>query len=196
MGNQSAAPWVICSDHVVLPRRPPTRGWIEIDGARVRAVGQGEPPDRRGVLDIGHRYLSPGFVDLHVHGGGGAQVNGDDPVRVAQDVRTLAAFHARHGTTSLLATTVADTSARLDASLRGIAAARSGPDPGARVIGAHLEGPWLSLERAGAQQRDVLRAPSLAEFDELMDAAPETVRMITIAPELAGAMDVIRAGVR
>ncbi|MCX7782918.1 MAG: amidohydrolase family protein, partial [Meiothermus sp.] len=93
------------------------------------------------------RFILPGFIDLHVHGGDGA-----DCMDGEQAVRRMARFHARHGTTALLATTVTAPLEELEAALRGIAAVVQNPGPGeARVLGVHLEGPFISPERLGAQ---------------------------------------------
>src|SRR6476646_950583 len=97
-----------------------------------------------GALELGDRWLVPGFIDTHVHGGGCAQCNTDHP----EEVVAVADFHARHGTTSLLATTVAAPLDELEAALRAIAAcaSRGGGGP---VLGSHLAGPFLSREMAG-----------------------------------------------
>ena len=163
---------------------------IAIVEGRIASVAAARPAGR--VVDLGDRIVVPGFVDLHVHGGGGAQVNAGSPAEVAAAVRTIAAAHVRHGTTALVPTTVSDSRERLVTAVRGIAAARDDAD-GPTVLGAHLEGPWLSPQHAGAQDPSALRPPSLGEFADLQAAAPGTVRMITLAPELRGALDVVRA---
>lgn len=185
--------WVVGSDRLILPDSPAQPGWVLIIGSVIRRIGVGEPPRDCHVVDLGDRYVAPGFVDLHVHGGGGAQVNGDHPEQVAEAVGALAAFHSRHGTTSLLATTVSDTALRLHASLRGIGMAQRGTHAGPRILGAHLEGPWLSPHRAGAQRGDALHDPTMAELHVLLAVVPDLISMITIAPELPGALQVIRA---
>ncbi|MBQ0933308.1 N-acetylglucosamine-6-phosphate deacetylase [Ideonella sp. 4Y16] len=126
----------------------------------------------------------PGFIDLHVHGGGGA-----DTMEGAAAVRTLARLHARHGTTALLATTMTAPTADVQRALDGIAAAMaSGPGDGARVLGVHLEGPWLSPQRLGAQPPDT-HAATLAELDDF--CARATLRVVTLAPEEDGHLALI-----
>ena len=189
-----AEAWVLRAEEVLTPHQRLRPGWVAVRGARIDAVGSGCPPSGLAVLDLGARALTPGFVDLHVHGGDGAQVNGATPEEVAASVRVVARCHLRHGTTALLATTVADTPARLTAAVRGVAAAGAHPVPeAASVLGAHLEGPWVAPGRAGAQDPQALRAPSVSEFAALLDAARGTVRLVTLAPELPGAFDLIRA---
>ncbi len=189
-----AEAWVLRAEEVLTPHQRLRPGWVTVSGARIDAVGSGHPPPGVAITDLGDRVLTPGFIDLHVHGGDGAQVNGATPEEVAASVETVARCHLRHGTTALLATTVADTPARLAAAVRGVAAAGAQPAPqAAHVLGAHLEGPWVAPGRAGAQDPQALRAPSVSELAALLDAARGTVRLVTLAPELPGAFDLIRA---
>jgi len=123
------------------------------------------------------RFVLPGFIDLHVHGGHGA-----DCMSGADAVHRMARFHARHGTTALLATTV--TAPRLDllAAFRGIGAAMAERDPAAAcVLGAHLEGPFISPQALGAQPPFAI-APDTDLVDEL--AALASIRVATMAPEI------------
>ncbi len=130
------------------------------------------------------RYILPGFIDLHVHGGGGA-----DCMEGEAAVRQMARFHARHGTTALLATTVTAPLDDLEAALKGIAAVVQRPEPGeARVLGVHLEGPFINPKKLGAQPPYAL-APSLDIMRHLLTLAP--IRLVTLAPELPGALELI-----
>jgi N-acetylglucosamine-6-phosphate deacetylase len=123
------------------------------------------------------RFILPGFVDLHVHGGGGADCMAGEAA-----IRTLARFHARHGTTSLLATTVTAPADDLRRALAAIGAVADSRLPGeARVQGAHLEGPFISPDALGAQPPFAI-APDLALVHELCRLAP--VKIATIAPEI------------
>lgn len=123
------------------------------------------------------RFVLPGFIDLHVHGGAGA-----DCMAGADAVRRMAAFHASHGTTALLATTVTAPRAELLAAFGGIGAAMKAHEQvAARVLGAHLEGPFISREALGAQPPFVI-APDLDLVDELAALAP--IRVATMAPEI------------
>jgi N-acetylglucosamine-6-phosphate deacetylase len=155
----------------------------------------GDVPGR--VVPLGDRTIAPGFVDVHVHGGAGRQVNGGDPTEVEASLLELAAFHARHGTTALVATTVSDSPERLAAAVAGVAraahAGRADRAGGARVLGVHLEGPFLSPARAGAHDPACIRPPERAEMDRLLELGDGTVRLVTLAPELPGAGDLIDA---
>ncbi len=179
---------------VLTGRHEHRPGWVVVSGPQIDTVGTGPLPPGTPVVDVGDRVIAPGFLDVHVHGGGGAQINGDSPQQVSRSAAAVARFHVRHGTTGLLATTVSDTPQRLVNAVKGIAdATRADPAGSARILGAHLEGPWLAAGRAGAQNPAALREPSTAELQALLAASSGTVRMLTIAPELPGAMSVIRA---
>jgi N-acetylglucosamine-6-phosphate deacetylase len=169
------------------------RGRVILDGERVGAV-EGTPcreEDARG--DAARPLVLPGFVDLHVHGGGGA-----DTMDGADAVLDLARTHARHGTTALLATTMTAPMAEIESALLALAPqCRERTRDAARVLGAHLEGPYLSAERLGAQP-SFTRAPSLPEILRLHALAP--IRVLTLAPEIDGALALIaplvEAGIR
>ena len=129
--------------------------------------------------------ILPGFVDLHVHGGGGCDVmDGDGAVEV------MARQHAAHGTTSLLATTMTATRADLEHALRDVGRVmRARPAGTARVLGVHLEGPFISPGRLGAQPPET-RPGTLEEIQALNALA--AIRVLTLAPELAGHLALLR----
>ncbi|MBL4847020.1 MAG: N-acetylglucosamine-6-phosphate deacetylase, partial [Planctomycetes bacterium] len=157
-------------------------GALEVEGERIVAFREGPAPSR---------LLIPGFIDLHVHGGDGADVM-DGPEGIAR----VAAFHLRHGTTSLCPTTITRPAEELKTVVADCAAIPDSPQA-ARLLGVHLEGPFLSDERRGAQPA-FTRAPDLALAAELLALGP--VSIVTLAPELPGALELIRqlraAGVR
>jgi N-acetylglucosamine-6-phosphate deacetylase len=167
---------------VFTPAEEPAGTWVAVTGGRVEAVGAGPPPPAQRTEDLAGHVLTPGFVDLHVHGGGGAHFMSGDPEECVRAAR----FHARHGTTALLATTLSASRGELEAAVRAIASA---DDP--LIAGVHLEGPWLSERRRGAQEAEHLRPPDRGELDALLAAGP--VRLVSLAPELPGALPVIEA---
>ncbi|MGI8697022.1 MAG: N-acetylglucosamine-6-phosphate deacetylase [Mycobacteriales bacterium] len=175
---------------VVLPGAVLRPGWVGVSGGTIAAVGEGGPPAADGaVVDLGGGYLLPGYVDLHVHGGGGGSIDAS-PEGLAAAVAT----HRSHGTTRTLASVVtAPVEAMADAVRRIAAAVHAGPTPDGHVVGAHLEGPFLARERAGAQNPEAIIDPDPRVLQRLLDAAGGTARMVTVAPELPGAIDVIRA---
>src|SRR5262245_52838371 len=183
---------VLFADAVFTPAERLADGWVHVRGAKIAAVGSGPVPPGIGApvvrLPAG-AFLAPGFIDLHVHGGGGAQV-GPDP----RGVTEVAAFHARHGTTGLLATTVPSPEETLVETVRAVAAAARRPsDDAAQILGCHLEGPFVSPDRPGALDVRHLRPPDPAELGRLLDAGGGSVQMIVVAPELPGALDLIAA---
>ncbi len=171
------------------------RGSLTHDGGRIVAL-QGEPAGDEAWRDSAEAIALPGFIDLHVHGGGGA-----DTMQAAQGgqaIDTIARTHARHGTTALLATTMTAPRGEIEAALRALAGAcRSRSEGAARVLGVHLEGPYISPDKLGAQPAFSL-APSATEILALSALAP--IRVVTLAPELAGALEttaaLVAAGMR
>ncbi|MBB6099300.1 N-acetylglucosamine-6-phosphate deacetylase [Deinobacterium chartae] len=132
------------------------------------------------------RYILPGFIDVHVHGGGGG-----DTMDGPEGVRTLARFHARHGTTTLLPTTITNPWERVLQALEGVRQVRAeGVTDGADILGAHLEGPFVSPQRLGAQPPNAI-LPDPERLEQVL--ALDVVRVVTLAPELEGALE---AGVR
>ncbi|OHV12863.1 N-acetylglucosamine-6-phosphate deacetylase [Kushneria phosphatilytica] len=123
--------------------------------------------------------LIPGFIDLHVHGGGGADV-----MEGGEAAATLARTHARFGTTSVLATTMTDSRAAIEQALRGVQRVMlEPPEQAADIMGVHLEGPFISDRRLGAQP-PYARPGTREELEALMALVP--IRAITLAPELDG----------
>jgi N-acetylglucosamine-6-phosphate deacetylase len=182
------------------------RGPLALGGARLEAgallIGAGEvrwsgpaaqlpaelSAERELVLAPDEGTLVPGFVDLHVHGAAGA----DAADGSAAALETICRAHAAHGTTALCPTVLTAPPEVLLAGLDQIRqAAGRAPVGGARVIGAHLEGPFLSPARAGAQPPEHLRAPDPALLEELLDAGGEALRIVTLAPELPGALALV-----
>jgi N-acetylglucosamine-6-phosphate deacetylase len=140
-------------------------------------------------IDFGDAWLAPGFLDLHVHGGGGAQCNTSD----ADEIRAVARFHARHGTTGLLATAVAAPVAELESSLAAIRRCVGDGSGTAAVLGAHLEGPFLSRTYPGAMNPEQFLDPDRAIWERLLAGAPGDLAMMTLAPELPGALELTAA---
>ncbi|QYF75195.1 N-acetylglucosamine-6-phosphate deacetylase [Cryobacterium sp. PAMC25264] len=159
--------------------------WVLIAGTTIQAVGSGrDAPAAHRVVELGETTLVPGFIDLHGHGGAdGAYDNGPDEIAAAL------AMHRRHGTTRAVLSLVANPLPMLARSLDSIREAMSN-DP--LILGAHLEGPFLSPDNHGAHQPDHLLEPSRANVNELLNRGQGVLAQITIAPELVGAYDAIK----
>lgn len=167
-------------------------GWREdcdvcVADGRIVALGAGLDAGGTAVLEVPGGVVAPGFVDLHVHGAGGAMFEAGDRDGVRRIRTTLAA----RGTTALLATVAALPPEPLRRAVAGIAAAIAEP-VGARLLGIHLEGPFLNPRRSGAQRPDWMRPPSIDELEALQVAAGGHIRLLTVAPELPGALALIR----
>ncbi|HOB48878.1 MAG TPA: N-acetylglucosamine-6-phosphate deacetylase [Mycobacterium sp.] len=153
-------------------------GWVETAGSVIVALGSGEPTRPADVDLTDTATVVPGFVDTHVHGGGGASFSGG-PAQVAEAAR----LHRRHGTTTLLASLVTEAPADL---LRQVAELADQVRDGV-IDGIHLEGPWLAQSRCGAHDPALLRDPDPTELDRVLGDGRGTIRMVTLAPERAGA---------
>ncbi|TLS52415.1 N-acetylglucosamine-6-phosphate deacetylase [Paenibacillus antri] len=161
-------------------------------GGRIEAVGGAEIDGREGteIRDAGGKRLVPGFIDVHVHGGGG--FSGMDG---KTSLAGMSKYHASRGTTAFLATTVAADCTTIVSTLdqwRESAEEGALGREGANLIGMHLEGPFLNPARGGAQNPASLRKPDMEEMDRYLEVAGRWIRMVTIAPELEGAERVIR----
>lgn len=155
------------------------RGWLLAQDGRITAIGEGDAPRLQGVesIDAGGLWILPGFIDVHVHGGGG--VDTMDATRDA--LFEMTRFHASHGVTSLLPTTWTDTRERIDAALKNIHENMGRTPNGATIIGAHLEGPYLNVKRGGAQNPDAIRRADPAEAIPWLDLG--IIRIVSLAPE-------------
>ena len=174
---------VLSAGQVVTPARVFAPGWLRLEHGLVADVGPGAPP-RAADLDLGDVTVVPGFVDVHVHGGGGASFDGGDPDAAA----TVAQAHRAHGTTTLMASLVTDGLESLARSARELGRL---VDDGL-LAGVHLEGPWLSPQHAGAHEPTLLAEPTADQVDRLLEAGAGHLRMVTLAPELAGGLEAIR----
>ncbi|WP_199510294.1 N-acetylglucosamine-6-phosphate deacetylase [Nucisporomicrobium flavum] len=161
--------------HVVRPGAV-VPGFVEVDGPTILSVEAGDP--------AGDDVIVPGFVDLHCHGGGGHTFTRGD----AGDAARAAAFHLGHGTTTMLASLVSSPYELMrDATEAYLPLVRAGA-----IAGIHFEGPYLSGARCGAQNPAFLRDPSIEELTALVELGAGAIRMVTIAPELPGALDAVR----
>ena len=179
LAPEDTTPITIANARVVASERVLWPGWMTVANGRVAQMGEGDSPASVD-LDARGAWLAPGFVDMHVHGGGGAAFT------IADEIASAVSFHRAHGTTTLLASLVTAPIAVLERQLLALRAAISAGD----VRGVHLEGPWLSKKRAGAHDLHFLAAPDRDDVQRLLDTG--VVRMVTVAPELPGAVAAMR----
>ena len=160
---------------------------LTIRGGRIAAINEGITDPGQPTLDASGCTLLPGFIDLHVHGGAGHDTMDATPTALA----AMSAFFAQHGVTAFLPTTMTAPHVDIRCAVAAVGAATAQQRAGVRMLGVHVEGPYISPVYPGAQPASFIRPPDLAEFAELLGAGP--VRMITLAPEVRGADELIAA---
>jgi len=214
MATTQHPPTVIYNGRVVLEHAVLEKGAVIFANGRIAYLGPqdvlpkvihlpgGLEPVRVGdgeSIDAGGGWIFPGFIDVHVHGGGGADtMNG-----TLEAIETISRTHARHGTTALLPTTMTAPHDQIMGAARAVRAAmerwRTAPWPGARVLGMHLEGPYINPKQAGAQDPKYMRRADIGELGEILSVLEDGFRLATIAPELPGGAEALeylhRAGV-
>ena len=175
---------------VLVPDGPPVQdAVIRVRDRRIAEIAPAAGP-RRTDIDAPHSLAAPGFIDIHVHGGGGAWLM-DGSV---QSLEAVSSHLARHGVTGYLVTTVTspwDQHAEAVAAARRYALSPQNGTDGAAVLGCHLEGPFINPLRKGAQPAEFIRPPSVTELESALGDDLAFVRIVTLAPELSGAHDVI-----
>jgi len=154
--------------------------WLEIEDGVIRSINSGTTPEYDLRFD---GILLPGFVDIHCHGGGGAYFASLTDTEIAQVIST----HRAGGTVASLASLVTEPIENLISQIKRLVPFVQRGE----IAGIHLEGPYLSHARCGAHNPDLLRTPTIAEVQTLLDAGKGFIKMITIAPELDGALEVI-----
>ncbi|QKW21063.1 N-acetylglucosamine-6-phosphate deacetylase [Kitasatospora sp. NA04385] len=166
---------------LVLPGGVIDAGRLSVEGTRIASLGgEPEPSD----LDLTGYTVVPGFVDLHVHGGGGASYASG----IAEEALTAARTHLEHGTTTTMASTV---TGEIDEVCRQAAVLSELVEDGV-LAGIHFEGPFISHNRCGAHRPDLLRDPDPALVRKLADAGRGHTKMFTLAPELPGGLESVR----
>lgn len=175
--------FVLTGGRLALPEGLVDDGWLAVSGGQISGIGTGTPPPGDAVPLAG-ALVVPGFIDTHCHGGGGGSFSSGESKEI---LRAIAA-HRRHGTTTMLASLVSDpirTLVNQEAALRELV------EDGA-LAGIHLEGPFIAEARCGAHDPAVLLEPDTNSVDALLRAGHGTVRMVTLAPELAGGVRAVR----
>src|SRR5688572_15603098 len=163
---------------------------IVLEGNRIVHVGprRSLPPNPTArTIDLSGRFIAPGFIDIHIHGGAGSDFM--DATRA--DFETVCRYHAAGGTTSLLATTAPAPLPEILAALRTVRAVQENPVLGAQVLGAHIEGPYLSMAKRGCHLKEFVRNPEKSEWEQLLEFEKE-IKHITLAPEIPGALELMR----
>ena len=172
---------IIQSASAVVDAKLVGHTWIEVSENLIRSVNSGVHPSPDQIIE---GVLIPGFVDIHCHGGGGKYFSALTPGEIHSVIET----HRGHGTTTLFASLVSEPIETINAQIQRLKPfVESG-----QIAGVHLEGPYLSHAKCGAHDPQLLLNPDLAEIKELLEVADGVISMITIAPELPGAIDAIK----
>ena len=157
----------------------------------IKAVGSSgaiEPEPGSRIIDARGRVVMPGFIDTHFHGSGGDDVMPDG----AEGIRRISRALLKFGTTGYLVTTVAARHEELMRVVEDSIAAEEDDPFAAEILGLHIEGPYINLKFKGAQPESGIRDPNFDECAQLLDAAAGRIKIMTIAPELPGGLEMIR----
>ncbi|WP_020470798.1 N-acetylglucosamine-6-phosphate deacetylase [Zavarzinella formosa] len=164
-------------------------GDVVVTGEKIRAVGRDLTiPIGSEMIDLENGYLLPGFVDLHLHGAGGA----DFMDGTTEAFRTVLECHARHGTTSCTPTTTVASHARHMAFFEQVKKFQDADPVGSRVLGAHLYGPYFAKEARGCHPAADVRPPTFEDYAPYLEMS-KYLRTATVAPELPGAAEFVKA---
>jgi len=174
---------------VLTPDQEMRPGAVLIRGGRIEAAGPAVSAAGAHVVDLPGLTLVPGFIDLHVHGGGGFSLATDRE----DEIRSFARWAPSHGVTGFLAGVVARSPEEAAPAIATVQSAR--PTEGAELLGVNLEGPFVNPARRGALPETWASAPQAGLFQVLLEAGGESLRLMTVAPEVSGALDIIRRGV-
>lgn len=184
MKTPAAAPILIQNGTLILPDKLIEGGAVLCERGKIKAVGQGmAAPKDVVVIDAKGGYISPGFIDIHVHGGAGADfMDGTVPA-----VRTALKVHALHGTTTIFPTTTTGAPVQIMAMLMACREAKRSwvAEHGSRIAGVHLYGPYFAADKVGCHSREGRRAPDAEEYARWF--RDDLVRIATCAAELPGA---------
>jgi N-acetylglucosamine-6-phosphate deacetylase len=178
----------ICNGHIITPERIIPNGSLLIKGGRIIEVtDQDLDIPEAVVLDAGGRYISPGFIDIHIHGGGGYDFM-DNSVEAFLEIARL---HARYGTTAMFPTTLTGSTADIIKTLETFEQAGPLNESGAQLLGIHLEGPYFAMNQRGAQDPRYIRDPDPKEYEYILSKS-DSIKRWSAAPELKGAISFAR----
>lgn len=174
---------------VVLPDRTIPDGVVEVEGGRIRRVAAAGGASPSGeIIDLRGGYVVPGFIDIHVHGGDGA----DFMDGTTEAFQAVCRCHARHGTTSLTPTSTAADDRYIERFLKCTGELKDKPTGGARVLGAHFYGPYFGANARGCHPAKPIRPPEENEYERYLEFA-SVMSTATIAPELPHAAEFAKA---
>ncbi|HEX2522569.1 MAG TPA: amidohydrolase family protein, partial [Terriglobia bacterium] len=181
----------ILAKKIITPDTVIPQGVVLVDGKRILEVGGRLEVtfDEREfqVLHFEKQTLVPGFIDVHIHGSGGRDVM--EGTREAVEV--VSKFLASHGTTAYLATTVTASPIKTIQALESLGRLIPQETGGARILGVHLEGPFINEKKRGVHPPEHIRNPSVRIFDELVKMSGNQIKLVTLAPEIPSGLQFI-----
>lgn len=186
-----AAAIVLANGRILTAHNQFIEGSVMVDNGKITQIlgklDVSELGQNITVVELDGKYLVPGFLDVHVHGG-----NGSDTMDGTVDaINEMARFHASHGTTSFLPTTMTAPLPDIEQALHAVKQAMEQGTEGAEVLGCHMEGPFISVEFKGAQNPEHIHPPSVEVIQSYLDQVGPIIRLMTIAPEQPGAAELI-----
>lgn len=161
----------------ILLEGNPVSGYLHFEEGKILEVAETPHPQAQ-ILDVGDAWVSPGFIDIHTHGGGGYDFSG-----TVEQILAGCHFHLRHGTTSICPTVSAAPFSSMARSAANISAAMTHPERKSHIIGAHLEGPYLSLAQTGAQGAEFITPPDPRDYLPLLEQYGHAIARWSYAPE-------------
>lgn len=184
------SPLVFKNAKMITPMRVIDNGILVASDGKISYVDPEDEikvPENARIIDVAGKYLAPGFIDIHLHGGGGADTM--DATQEAMD--KISVVHAKGGSTSIVPTTLSAPMDDIIRAIKVIELAKKRTMPGAQVLGAHLEGPYFSMEQKGAQNPEFLKNPTSGEYLKILDECNCILR-VSAAPELEGGLELGR----
>lgn len=176
---------LIFNGRIITPYRTINNGSVLVEDGKIKEISEGRlPVSECTAIDAKGLYVSPGFIDIHTHGGGGY----DFMDGTVEAYLGAAKEHAKHGTTALVPTTVTSTKESLKETFDIYSKAKASKNKGATLLGLHLEGPYFSMEQRGAQDPRYIKNPEREEYEEILSWSDDVIRW-SAAPELDGAME-------
>lgn len=181
---------ILIKNAKILAPAKKVQGWLLIRDRKIADFGEGLPAsfsDTK-IIDAKGDFVVPGFIDLHIQGAGGADVLDGN----YEAINTISKTIAKFGTTGFLATTIVKVGEKNQPHLKAVCEAIEKGTDGARILGFHLEGPFINSKKKGMIQPQNIMAPDLNYLKEILEAAEGNLKMMTIAPELEGNIELIK----
>jgi len=175
---------------IITPFREIERGTLLIANHHVTAIGSVDEikiPEDAVKIDATGKYLTPGYIDSHTHGGFGFDYMDVTPVQLDKLLASLPSTGVTGVVPTIASTNLTDQKRMIRTLLDGLQRSPRGT----KILGIHLEGPYLAQEKRGAQPRDALRMPDISEMKELIQSSDQNIRLVTLAPELPGGLELV-----